>query len=230
MRLRILVVEDDIPTLELMREVLTPLGVQVRLVSDSLHAVTLINREKFDGIFLDLMMPKVDGFELARLIRQSPSNKGTPIVIVTGREDKETITQAFEAGGTFFLNKPIDKGKLTRLLSSTRGSMLEERRRYKRVSVQTEVKCQVGTRRITGMSVNFSQTGLLFQGDGSLVLGNVVQLKFHLPRQQLPISAQGLVVRTDKKQRLGIRFTEIGAENQQRIRDFIGSQADTPQT
>ncbi len=230
MRLKVLVVEDDIPTLELMREVLTPLGVQVRLVSDSQHASTLINQEKFDGIFLDLMMPKVDGFELARLIRQSSSNKRTPIVIVTGREDKETITQAFEAGGTFFLNKPIDKGKLTRLLNSTRGSMLEERRRYKRVALQTEVKCQVGTGKITGMSVNLSQTGLLFQGDGSLVLGNVVQLSFHLPRQKLPINAQGTVVRADKKQRLGIRFTEIGAENRQRIRDFVASQVDTLQT
>lgn len=227
MQLKVLVVEDDIPTLELMREVLTPLGLEVRLINDSQHASTLINQEKFDGIFLDLMMPKVDGFELARQIRQSSCNKHTPIVIVSGREDRRTVEQAFAAGGTFFLYKPVDREKLTRLLNSTRGAMLEERRRSKRVAVQTKVECQVGSRKITGMSLNLSHSGLLFQGDGSLVPGNVGQLSFRLPGQKLPLKMQGLVVRADKKQRVGVRFSEISAEVRQRIRDFIGSQADT---
>ncbi len=227
MQLKVLVVEDDIPTLELMREVLTPLGLEVRLANDSQHASTLINQEKFDGIFLDLMMPKVDGFELARQIRQSSCNKHTPIVIVSGREDRRTVEQAFAAGGTFFLYKPVDREKLTRLLNSTRGAMLEERRRCKRVAVQTKVECQVGSRKIAGMSFNLSQSGLLFQGDGSLELGNVAQLLFHLPGQKLPLKMQGLVVRADEKQRVGVRFSEISAEDRQRIRDFIGSQADT---
>ena len=227
MQLKVLVVEDDIPTLELMREVLTPLGLEVRLINDSQHASTLINQEKFDGIFLDLMMPKVDGFELARQIRQSSCNKHTPIVIVSGREDRRTVEQAFAAGGTFFLYKPVDREKLTRLLHSTRGAMLEERRRSKRVAVQTKVECQVGSRKITGMSLNLSHSGLLFQGDGSLVPGNVGQLSFRLPGQKLPLKMQGLVVRADKKQRVGVRFSEISAEVRQRIRDFIGSQADT---
>jgi CheY-like chemotaxis protein len=227
MRLKVLVVEDDIPTLELMREVLTPLGLEVRLANDSQHASTLINQEKFDGIFLDLMMPKVDGFELARQIRQSSLNKRTPIVIVSGREDRGTVQQAFTAGGTFFLYKPVDRERLTRLLNSTRGTMLDERRRVKRVAVQTKVECQVGSRKIAGMSLNLSQSGLLFQGDGSLVPGNVGQLSFRLPRQKLPINAQGIVVRADEKQRVGVRFSKISAEDRQRIRDFIGSLADT---
>ena len=227
MKLKVLVVEDHIPTLELMREVLTPLGLEVRLVNDSQHASTLINQEKFDGVFLDLMMPKVDGFELARLIRQSSWNKRTPIVIVSGREDRRTVEQAFAAGGTFFLYKPVDREKLTRLLNSMRGAMLEERRRFKRVAVQTEVECQVGSRKITGMSFNLSQNGLLFQGDGSLVPGNVAQLLFHLPGQKLPFNMKGLVVRVDEKQRVGVRFSEISGEDRQRIRDFIDSQADT---
>ncbi len=227
MQLKVLVVEDDIPTLELMREVLTPLGLEVRLINDSQHASTLINQEKFDGIFLDLMMPKVDGFELARQIRQSSWNKHTPIVIVSGREDRGTVQQAFAAGGSFFLYKPVDRERLTRLLNSTRGAMLEERRRSKRVAVQTKVECQVGSRKITGMSLNLSQSGLLFQGDGSLVLGNVGQLSFHLPGQRLPIRAKAFVVRADEKQRVGIRFSEISAKDRQCIRDFIGSQADT---
>ena len=82
--LKLLIVEDDIASLELMAEVFTSLDAEVRSLSDSQQAANLINQEKFDGIFLDLEMPNVHGFDLARRIRNSSWNKNTPIVIVTG--------------------------------------------------------------------------------------------------------------------------------------------------
>lgn len=224
MALKVLVVEDDVPTLELIYEVLTSLGVEVRPISDSEQAATLITREKFDGVFLDLLMPKMDGFELARRIRRSPVNSRTPIAVVTGREEKETMRQAFAAGGTFFIQKPLDRNKLTHLLNSTRGVMLEERRRYKRISVRTEVACQVNSRKITGMSANLSQSGILFEGDGSPEPGSAVRLSFRLPMQERAIETEGVVVRVDEKQRVGARFIEMSVEDRQRIRDFVASQ------
>jgi PleD family two-component response regulator len=71
MALKILVVEDDKPTLELMEEVLTSLKAEVRALNDSEQAVALVNQERFDGIFVGLQMPEVDGFELARQIAAS---------------------------------------------------------------------------------------------------------------------------------------------------------------
>ncbi|MFQ5737728.1 MAG: response regulator [Acidobacteriota bacterium] len=227
MRLKILVVDDDVPTLESMREVFTQLGVEVCPVSHSQQAATLINQEKFDGIFLELTMPEVDGFELARQIRQTSWNRRTPIVIVTGQKDRQTIEKAFSAGATFFLQKPIDNDKLTRLLESTRGTIWEERRRYTRISLRTEVTCQVGSRKITGISVNLSQGGLLFQGHRSLAPGNVVQVSFRLPGQKLPINAEGFVLRVDEKRRVGVRFVEMSPEDRQRIGDLVTSQAST---
>ena len=64
-----------------------------------------VNRLRFDGIFLDLEMPRPDGFQLASLIRDSSWNKSTPIIIVTGRDDLHTMHQAFSFGATFFLQK-----------------------------------------------------------------------------------------------------------------------------
>lgn len=224
MPLKVLVVDDDVPTLELITEVLSGLGVKVHPLSDSQQAASLINREKFDGIFLDLMMPQVDGFELAQAIRRSSWNRRTPIIIVTGREEKDAITEAFQAGGTFFLRKPVDKAKLTALLNRTRGAMLEERRRFQRVSVRMEVSCRRDARKVIGTSSNVSQEGILFQGDGSLEPGNELRLSFCLPGQKLPIELEGLVVRLDEKQRVGVRFTEVSAEDRQRLRDFVASQ------
>jgi CheY-like chemotaxis protein len=81
--LKLLIVEDDLASLELMAEVFTSFRAEVRPVSDSEKAVGMVDQEKFDGIFLDLEMPKLNGFDLARLIRKSSWNKSTPIIIVT---------------------------------------------------------------------------------------------------------------------------------------------------
>src|SRR5260370_37863973 len=104
--LKLLVVEDDLASMELMTEVFISLKAEVRPISDSAKAVGVVNQEKFDGIFLDLEMPNLNGFDLARLIRKSSWNKSTPIVIVTGREDRQTMQDAFAIGVTFFSKSP----------------------------------------------------------------------------------------------------------------------------
>jgi two-component system, NarL family, sensor histidine kinase BarA len=93
--LKLLIVEDDVASLELMAEVFISLKAEVRPVSDSPKAACLVNQEKFDGIFLDLEMPDLHGFELARQIRQVfLEYRSTPIVIMTGRDDRKTMQEA----------------------------------------------------------------------------------------------------------------------------------------
>ena len=108
-------------------------------------------------------MPKMNGFELACHIRQSSWNKSTPIIVVTGREDRKTMQQAFDVGATFFLQKPVDRQKLLLLFRTARGTMFDNRRRYIRVPLRTEVICETGTRTIKGMSWNISQGGILIE-------------------------------------------------------------------
>lgn len=221
--LKILVVDDNIPVLELVSEVLTLHNVDVYPLSDSQQAATVIGTERFDGIFLDLAMPKMDGFELTRRIRQSGANMRTPIVIVSGLEERQTVHRAFSAGATFFLQKPLNKNKLVHLLNSTRGTMLQERLRSKRVPMRSEVTCQVGSRQLTATSCNLSQTGILLEAEDSLEKGNAIQLSFSFPGKKQPIKAKGFVVRVDGQQRLGIDFTYLSPSDRQRIGDFVAS-------
>ncbi len=168
-------------------------------------------------------MPKVDGFELARRIRASSWNKSTPIVVVTGHDDTKTMQKAFAAGTTFFLQKPIDRQRLTNLFKAARGRMFENRRQFVRVPLQTEVICQVGDQTFRGTSLNISQGGILFEVGRSLSPGTTVRLSFRLPGRELRIDVTGVVARIDEKQRAGVRFTHLGSRELQLIRDLIGS-------
>lgn len=218
-RLKLLVVEDDIPSLELMTEVFTSLKAEVRPLSESEKAVAMVNREKFDGIFLDLEMPNLNGFDLARLVRKSSWNKSTPIIIVTGRDDRQTMQDVFAIGATFFLQKPVDRQKLSALFRTVSGGMLENRRKFTRVPIQADVACTVGTRTVRGTSWNLSQGGMQVEV-GGLKPKDAVRLSLKLPVSGVVIDAAGIVVWA-KGSRQGIQFTAVSAQSQQSIRQFI---------
>jgi CheY-like chemotaxis protein len=217
--LKLLIVEDDIANLELMTEVFTSLEAEVRPISDSQKAAGLVNQERFDGIFLDLEMPNLHGFDLARLIRKSSWNKSTPIVIVTGRDERETMQQAFTIGATFFLQKPVDRQKLNILFRTVRGGMLENRRRHTRVPIQTDVTCTVGSRTIRGLTWNLSLGGMQVEA-GGLQPKDTVRVSFQLPVSGVLLDAVGTVVWV-KETRQGIQFTNVNSQIERSMREFI---------
>jgi CheY-like chemotaxis protein len=217
--LKLLVVEDDPASLELMSEVFTSLKAEVCAVNDSEKAVAIINQQRFDGIFLDLEMPNLNGFDLARLVRKSSSNKSTPIIIVTGRDERQTMQEVFAIGATYFLQKPVDRQKLSILFRTVSGGMLENRRKYIRVPLQTEVTCIVGSRTIRGRTWNLSQGGMQTEAAG-LRAKDTVRVSFRLPVSGVSIEAAGTVVWASET-RQGIQLTNVTALNQQSIRKYI---------
>jgi DNA-binding response OmpR family regulator len=218
--LKLLIVEDNLASLELMTEVFTSLKAEVRPISDSEKAVGMVNQERFDGIFLDLELPNLNGFDLARLVRKSSWNKSTPIIIVTGRDDTQAMQDAFAIGATFFLQKPVDRQKLSVLFRRVSGGMVENRRKYTRVPIKADVTCTVGSRAIRGVTWNLSQGGMQVE-IGGLRPKDAVRLSFQLPISGEAIDVTGSVMWGSEK-RQGIQFTNVGAQSQQSIRKFIG--------
>jgi CheY-like chemotaxis protein len=179
----------------------------------------VVNQEKFDGIFLDLEMPNLNGFDLARLIRKSSWNKSTPIIIVTGREERQSMQNAFAIGATFFLQKPVDRQKLSALFRTVSGGMIENRRKSVRVPLQSDVTCTVGSRTARGVSWNLSQGGMQVEVT-DLKPNDTVRLSFQLPVSGIVIDAAGIVIWANAT-RQGIQFTNVSAQSQQSIRKFI---------
>jgi CheY-like chemotaxis protein len=221
MSIRVLVVEDDLPTLEMMQEVLSSFDVEVVPLLDSEEAFNAVNREKFDGIFLDLLMPRLNGFRLAEAIRSSSWNKTTPIIIVTGNSEKRAMQEAFRAGGNFYLQKPIDRNRLTILLNSTRGTMLDNRRSMQRLDIAVEVACTLKSSFVTVQSHNLSSRGILLGAADAFAAGESMRMSFCLPRQSTRIHATGMIVRRDSKGRTGVSFTHISQTDRQRIMLYV---------
>ncbi len=103
--LQILVVDDESLVLNLFMNSLKGNGFQVSTTTDANEALELVARVHFDLIFLDLMMPKMNGSDLFRLIREV--DKTVPITIITGYPDSELMNQVMNQGPFLVLKKPF---------------------------------------------------------------------------------------------------------------------------
>jgi len=115
---RVLVVDDEENILRLMEAMLPPLGYEVAVARDGDEALRKVGEIQPDVILLDVMMPKMGGFEVARRLKENDETKTIPIVMVTALSEVKDRVKALEAGADDFLSKPIDKTELTARLNS----------------------------------------------------------------------------------------------------------------
>jgi CheY-like chemotaxis protein len=223
MALKIMVVDDEPGVLKLIKTMVEPLGIKVVTIADSREASARLEREKFDGIFVDVRMPHMDGFELTTRVRASRSNGGIPIVMLTGLNDVEAMRQAFKVGVTFFLNKPFTRERVTRLLKAARGAMLRENRRYARLPLQTTVNCRWHDNRFKSTSLNISESGMLLESPGTVGVGQELELEFAIPQVPKPLTPRAQVVRKEPPDRIGIRFSTLAAGDREVIQRYISA-------
>ena len=133
----ILVVDDEQTQRLLTQDILEQDGFRVEEASDGEEGLRLARDLRPDLILLDVMMPKMDGFETCRRIRADLAIRHIPVIIVTGREDVEDIENGFAAGATDFLTKPVVWNLLpNRIRYVLRTSRLEQELRVAKESAE----------------------------------------------------------------------------------------------
>jgi CheY-like chemotaxis protein len=225
MAFRILLVDDEAKVSELMKVMLEPLGCSVVTSADSREAAVELTKQEFDGVFVDVQMPHLDGFGLTKLIRTSGANARVPIVMLTALDDVETMRAGFKAGITLFLGKPFTGEKLRGLFNVLRGAMLTGRRRYARLPLGTTVNCTAGSQTLKLHSLNIGLGGMLLSHSGRLDVGQEVDLEFKLPKVTRLVKPRGRIVRKEPPDRIAVQFINVAPEDQEAIQSYVGGNA-----
>ncbi len=221
MATKVLIVDDDAPTCELISDVLAKAEIEAYGVTDSLAAGLRLRQEKFDAVFLDARMPSPDGIELARRVRASGLNRKTLIVMITGEKEQRFLTRAFEAGINFVLFKPVDRQAILRLLRVTQGPIDRERRRFTRVGVHCHVFLELGQERAQGTTVDMSVSGMLVQADRRFPVGSLVRVKLDLETDKSTLQSAARVVRLVGENSMGLELEDVNLSNRNALEEFL---------
>ncbi len=122
----VLIVDDNLQNLELLQAYLDDLPCRVLTAGDGLEAMDIVDREQVDLILLDVMMPRMSGFEVCKKLKDSPTTRSIPIIMVTALNELGDIERGVESGTDDFLSKPVKKLELvTRVKSLLRVRQLK---------------------------------------------------------------------------------------------------------
>lgn len=124
----ILLVDDNLQNLELMQAYLDDLPSRVVTAVDGVEAMKMVEAEHPDLVLLDVMMPRMSGFEVCQKIKSNPDTRDLIIVMVTALNEVPDYERAVEAGTDDFLSKPVNKLELlTRVKSLLRVRLLRKK-------------------------------------------------------------------------------------------------------
>jgi twitching motility two-component system response regulator PilG len=102
-----LVVDDSLPVRQQIKQYLAPLVSNVELVEDGEKALTSIASRSYDIIFLDVVLPGMDGYKICREIKRNKNTKRTPVIMLTGKSSPFDMVKGKLAGCDTYLTKPV---------------------------------------------------------------------------------------------------------------------------
>lgn len=111
---RVLIADDNEPNVELLEAYLTGLDVEIGIAVDGQDTLDKVAEFKPHVLLLDVMMPKMSGFEVCEKLKGDPATSGVMILMVTALNELGDIERAVEAGTDDFLSKPVNKVELVK--------------------------------------------------------------------------------------------------------------------
>jgi len=112
---RILIIEDEIKIQEILTEFLQEVGYVVDVANDGIEGIAKLEKQAYDLVLLDVMMPKIDGFATLEIIRQTSH---VPVIMVTAMEEEEYQMKGFDLQADDYIVKPFSMNMVTRRIEA----------------------------------------------------------------------------------------------------------------
>jgi putative two-component system response regulator len=128
---RILLAEDNADLRAFIRTMLTKAGHDVIVASDGAEAWEAAERDQPDLIVSDIMMPRMDGYELLRRVKNTPQTRQVPVILITAKPEYEAKLKGYEHGADAYLSKPVNIRELDARIRN-----LVSERRFQRTAIQ----------------------------------------------------------------------------------------------
>src|SRR4051812_23096757 len=109
---KVLVVDDVAANVELLKALLTREGYSVVTASDGEEALAMVEREHPDLVLMDILMPKLNGYEVCERMKHNRATRLTPVVLITALQESGDRIQGINAGADDFLTKPVNAHEL----------------------------------------------------------------------------------------------------------------------
>ena len=145
---RILIVDDNAQNVELLQAYLEGMGCELSAAYDGLSALEAVRQRAPDLVLLDVMMPRMSGFEVCHRLKSDPGTRDIPILMVTALNEVGDVERGAEAGTDDFLSKPFNKVELlTRVRTLLRLRMLKrelDRTQQQQEASRADLESQLG--------------------------------------------------------------------------------------
>lgn len=122
MATKILLVDDSATVLMMERMILATERFEIVVASNGEEAQEKARREQPNLILMDVVMPRMNGIQACKALRQDPATKHIPIILVTTRGEAETMEQAYESGCNDYVTKPVNSAELLGKVRSILGA------------------------------------------------------------------------------------------------------------
>ena len=225
---RILIVDDVEFFLEVEKGFLKNTYAEIETARNGLEALDAIARKKPDLIYMDVNMPKMEGTECCRKIKDDPKLKDIPVIVVYAASKGVDDLQIKKCGCDGILHKPVDRNEF---LEVGRNFLPQVDRRFQRVACQMTVELSLDGKKLQGQGYNISLNGMYIQYRDAIPDKSRIRLSFLLPTiSPEPIEVWSVITwqnfgfprgKLDMPQGFGVEFKLLNARYKKVIEEYI---------
>lgn len=220
-RLDGLLFSKDEQVVKVMNQILNSFAIQTEVCTEIAPALEAVSHRRLDAVIVDWNTAN-DPTRIVRSARKSSPNSNSTIVAMV---DAGSETLALLVGANFMIYKPVDLDHATRCMRAAYGTMLQERRRAARVSVDIPVDARISEIGIIQARVSdVSIGGLALQCERQLQIDREVSLVLSLPGANGPVRVTGKVVNGNAAGRAGIRFSCVPEEDLDLLESWLAKE------